>query len=165
MAVTPLIADGDTGYGGLLNIRSTVRGYEAAGAVIHKSISPGAVRITGIAFWPVAPMACEEARDVGVRDFRVAAGGPRPFLPCCLATCCLCWSYGHRGAWLWASGNKLKYSNFGPASNCAMLFSISLSRDGCHRRGEAVRHFRSVDHLTLKPIGQLFRPRLVFITD
>ena len=32
MAATPLIADGDTGYGGLLNIRRTVRGYEAAGA-------------------------------------------------------------------------------------------------------------------------------------
>jgi len=32
MARTPLIADGDTGYGGLLNIRRTVRGYEAAGA-------------------------------------------------------------------------------------------------------------------------------------
>ncbi|HXQ40818.1 MAG TPA: isocitrate lyase/PEP mutase family protein, partial [Candidatus Udaeobacter sp.] len=32
MAKTPLIADGDTGYGGLLNIRRTVRGYEAAGA-------------------------------------------------------------------------------------------------------------------------------------
>jgi len=31
-AGTPLIADGDTGYGGLLNIRHTVRGYEAAGA-------------------------------------------------------------------------------------------------------------------------------------
>ena len=31
-AETPLIADGDTGYGGLLNIRHTVRGYEAAGA-------------------------------------------------------------------------------------------------------------------------------------
>ncbi len=30
---TPLIADGDTGYGGLLNIQHTVRGYEAAGAV------------------------------------------------------------------------------------------------------------------------------------
>lgn len=33
MAKAPLIADGDTGYGGLLNIRHTVRGYEAAGAV------------------------------------------------------------------------------------------------------------------------------------
>ena len=32
MARTPLIADGDTGYGGLLNVRHTVRGYEAAGA-------------------------------------------------------------------------------------------------------------------------------------
>lgn len=32
MAATPLIADGDTGYGGLLNVRHTVQGYEAAGA-------------------------------------------------------------------------------------------------------------------------------------
>ncbi len=32
MARTPLIADGDTGYGGLLNVQHTVRGYEAAGA-------------------------------------------------------------------------------------------------------------------------------------
>ncbi len=32
MAKTPLIADGDTGYGGLLNVAHTVRGYEAAGA-------------------------------------------------------------------------------------------------------------------------------------
>ncbi|PRY96081.1 2-methylisocitrate lyase-like PEP mutase family enzyme [Jezberella montanilacus] len=32
MANTPMIADGDTGYGGLLNVRHTVRGYEAAGA-------------------------------------------------------------------------------------------------------------------------------------
>jgi 2-methylisocitrate lyase-like PEP mutase family enzyme len=31
MANTPLIADGDTGYGGLLNIRHTIRGYENAG--------------------------------------------------------------------------------------------------------------------------------------
>ncbi len=28
----PLIADGDTGYGGLLNVQHTVRGYQAAGA-------------------------------------------------------------------------------------------------------------------------------------
>ncbi len=28
----PLIADGDTGYGGLLNVQHAVRGYEAAGA-------------------------------------------------------------------------------------------------------------------------------------
>ena len=33
MAKTPLIADGDTGYGGLLNMQYTVRGYERAGAV------------------------------------------------------------------------------------------------------------------------------------
>ncbi|MGE0717072.1 MAG: oxaloacetate decarboxylase [Alphaproteobacteria bacterium] len=29
---TPLVADADTGYGGLLNVAHTVRGYEAAGA-------------------------------------------------------------------------------------------------------------------------------------
>jgi 2-methylisocitrate lyase-like PEP mutase family enzyme len=33
MTTTPLVADGDTGYGGLLNVQHTVRGYEAAGAV------------------------------------------------------------------------------------------------------------------------------------
>ena len=31
MAQTPVIADADTGYGGLLNVRHTVRGYEKAG--------------------------------------------------------------------------------------------------------------------------------------
>ena len=31
MTKTPLIADADTGYGGLLNVRHTVRGYEEAG--------------------------------------------------------------------------------------------------------------------------------------
>lgn len=32
MARTPMICDGDTGYGGLLNVAHTVQGYEAAGA-------------------------------------------------------------------------------------------------------------------------------------
>ena len=32
LASTPMVADGDTGYGGLLNVEHTVRGYEAAGA-------------------------------------------------------------------------------------------------------------------------------------
>ena len=32
MARAPLIADGDTGYGGLLNVAHTVQGYESAGA-------------------------------------------------------------------------------------------------------------------------------------
>src|SRR5471030_3366732 len=31
ITATPLIADADTGYGGLLNVQRTVRGYEAAG--------------------------------------------------------------------------------------------------------------------------------------
>src|SRR3989440_10038050 len=30
-AAAPLIADADTGFGGLINVRQTVRGYEAAG--------------------------------------------------------------------------------------------------------------------------------------
>src|SRR5690242_1899938 len=33
MTQTPLAADADTGYGGLLNVQHTVRGYENAGAV------------------------------------------------------------------------------------------------------------------------------------
>lgn len=32
VARTPLIADGDTGYGGALNVQHTIRGYERAGA-------------------------------------------------------------------------------------------------------------------------------------
>src|SRR5277367_2623195 len=32
MTRTPLIADADTGYGGLLNVHHTVQGYETAGA-------------------------------------------------------------------------------------------------------------------------------------
>ena len=32
LAKTPLVADGDTGYGGLLNVEHTVKGYERAGA-------------------------------------------------------------------------------------------------------------------------------------
>ncbi len=32
LASTPMVADGDTGYGGLLNVEHTVKGYEQAGA-------------------------------------------------------------------------------------------------------------------------------------
>ena len=34
LAKTPVIADADTGYGGLLNVRHTVRGYEKAGVSV-----------------------------------------------------------------------------------------------------------------------------------
>jgi len=34
VTTTPLIADGDTGYGGLLNVEYTVKGYERAGAAV-----------------------------------------------------------------------------------------------------------------------------------
>ena len=40
---TPVIADGDTGYGGLLNVDHTVRGYERAGACaiqLEDQVSP-----------------------------------------------------------------------------------------------------------------------------
>ncbi len=37
----PLIADADTGYGGLLNVHHTVRGYEAAGASEIRAGRPG----------------------------------------------------------------------------------------------------------------------------
>lgn len=32
LTATPMVCDGDTGYGGLLNVEHTVKGYEAAGA-------------------------------------------------------------------------------------------------------------------------------------
>lgn len=34
ITTTPLIADGDTGYGGLLNVENTIKGYERAGAAV-----------------------------------------------------------------------------------------------------------------------------------
>jgi 2-methylisocitrate lyase-like PEP mutase family enzyme len=34
ITATPMICDGDTGYGGLLNVMHTVRGYEATGACV-----------------------------------------------------------------------------------------------------------------------------------
>lgn len=42
MAKTPIICDADTGYGGLLNVAHTVRGYEAAGA------APASTRGSGV---------------------------------------------------------------------------------------------------------------------
>ena len=38
MTRTPFIADDDTGYGGLLNVQHTVRGYEAAGACAIQAV-------------------------------------------------------------------------------------------------------------------------------
>lgn len=64
---TPLIADGDTGYGGLLNVEFAVKGYERAGAV--------AIQIEDQEF----PKRCGHtlgrrviARDDMVRKIRVA---------------------------------------------------------------------------------------------
>ena len=51
---TPLIADADTGYGGLLNVQRTVRGYEAAGVAATRIFitisSAGTTRRPGV--WP-----------------------------------------------------------------------------------------------------------------
>ena len=51
---TPLIADADTGYGGIVNVRHTVKGYERAGCprtslayrsyVRHRPREPGGIR-------------------------------------------------------------------------------------------------------------------------
>ena len=41
MTKTPVIADADTGYGGLLNVRHTVRGYEAGRCHGHPDRGPG----------------------------------------------------------------------------------------------------------------------------
>src|SRR6516225_7239444 len=46
MAETPLIADGDTGYGGLLNVRHTVRGYERSSSRTRNSRRNAATRRT-----------------------------------------------------------------------------------------------------------------------
>ena len=72
---TPLIADADTGFGGLLNVQRTVRGYEAAGAAaiqIEDQVFPKKCGHTpGREVIPVADMvrkirvALEARRDPG----------------------------------------------------------------------------------------------------
>ena len=47
VVATPLIADADTGYGGLLNVRRTVRGYEAAGVAPIQIEDPGTPKKCG----------------------------------------------------------------------------------------------------------------------
>ena len=44
----PFIADGDTGYGGLLNVDRTVRGYAAAGRAASSSRTRNSRRSAGI---------------------------------------------------------------------------------------------------------------------
>jgi len=86
---TPLIADADTGFGGLLNVDRTVRGYEAAGAAgiqIEDQVFPKKCGHTpGREVVPVADMvrkirvACEARRDpefliIARTDARTAHG-------------------------------------------------------------------------------------------
>lgn len=65
---TPLIADGDTGYGGLLNVEHTVRGYEAAGAAAIQLEDQQFPKKCGH-----TPNRTVVALDEAVRKIRVAA--------------------------------------------------------------------------------------------
>jgi 2-methylisocitrate lyase-like PEP mutase family enzyme len=77
---TPLIADGDTGYGGLLNVQHTVRGYEHAGAVAiqleDQEFPKKCGHMPGRRVVPVEDMvarirvACDARSD---RDFKIVA--------------------------------------------------------------------------------------------
>jgi 2-methylisocitrate lyase-like PEP mutase family enzyme len=79
-ARTPLIADGDTGYGGLLNVSHTVQGYEAAGAAAiqleDQEFPKKCGHTPGRRVVPMADMvrkirvACDARRDA---DFKIIA--------------------------------------------------------------------------------------------
>ena len=71
---TPLIADGDTGYGGLLNVQHAVRGYEAAGAVAiqleDQEFPKKCGHMTGRRVVPMADMVDKIKVAVASRDDR-----------------------------------------------------------------------------------------------
>jgi 2-methylisocitrate lyase-like PEP mutase family enzyme len=80
MTATPLVADGDTGYGGLLNVQHTVRGYQAAGAVAiqleDQEFPKKCGHTPGRRVVPAEDMArkvCVAAATRGSRDFLVIA--------------------------------------------------------------------------------------------
>jgi len=80
LTATPLVADGDTGYGGLLNVQHTVRGYERAGAAAiqleDQEFPKKCGHMLGRRVVPVADMvakirvACDARGD---RDFKIIA--------------------------------------------------------------------------------------------
>jgi 2-methylisocitrate lyase-like PEP mutase family enzyme len=80
LVATPLVADGDTGYGGLLNVQHTVRGYEKAGAVAiqleDQEFPKKCGHMLGRRVVPVQDMvakirvACDARSD---RDFKIIA--------------------------------------------------------------------------------------------
>ena len=59
ISATPLVADGDTGYGGLLNVQHTVRGYEAAGAAAIQPATSSGWSVIWSTGAPIRP-ACSE---------------------------------------------------------------------------------------------------------
>ena len=78
--LTPLLADADTGYGGLLNVQHTVRGYEAAGAagiqLEDQEFPKKCGHLLGRRVIPAEDMAAKirvAAESRGERDFLVVA--------------------------------------------------------------------------------------------
>ena len=76
----PFIADGDTGYGGLLNVERTVRGYAAAGAAGIQTLPPQSPQPCAHTECPGAPRAHEAVNKIRVavdarpgRDFLIVA--------------------------------------------------------------------------------------------
>jgi len=64
---TPLIADADTGYGGLLNVQRTVRGYEAAASPRSRSRTRRRPRSAAICGPPRRAGRGDGAQDQGGR--------------------------------------------------------------------------------------------------
>jgi 2-methylisocitrate lyase-like PEP mutase family enzyme len=94
---TPLIADADTGYGGNVNVRHTVRGYEAAGVaaiqIEDQALPKKCGHMTGHRLVPTEEMvakikvACDSraSRDfliIGRTDARKAVGEAEAFRRC-----------------------------------------------------------------------------------
>ena len=72
---TPMIADADTGYGGLLNVQRTVRGYEAAGVAaiqIEDLGSTNGTAVDGRAVRAGLPMAFQPGSTIRLGDVKLS---------------------------------------------------------------------------------------------
>jgi 2-methylisocitrate lyase-like PEP mutase family enzyme len=75
LSSVPLICDGDTGYGGLLNVAHTVEGYEDAGAAAIQLEDQA--RAEARSSLPALPLTCvRHVRPSCGRSFRKSAGTP-----------------------------------------------------------------------------------------